>query len=210
MSANLEESLFLPGPAGRLEAMWWPSEPKSAIAAVICHPHPLQGGTMNNKVVTTLTRVWRDAGIATLRFNFRGTGASEGVHDEGRGEIEDLKSALRWLKNEHGVTEVVLAGFSFGAWVAAATGSAPLPEGLVLQRLVLVAPPVQYLGFEALQPPAATLVFQGEQDDVVEPEAVYAWVASRSRPPALLRFPDSGHFFHGRLTALKAELAARI
>lgn len=210
MPASPEERVVIAGPAGSLEAMWCPSEAKTGIAAVICHPHPLQGGTMDNKVVTTLARTWRDADVPTLRFNFRGTGRSEGLHDEGRGETDDLRAVLVWLKNEQGVTAVVLAGFSFGAWVAAATASAPLPEGLQLHQLVLVAPPVQYVGFEALQPPAGTLVFQGDDDEVVEPAAVHAWVASRLLPPVLLRFPDTGHFFHGRLTALKAELSARI
>jgi alpha/beta superfamily hydrolase len=210
MPARLEVPVSITGPAGRLEAMWCPSESKTATAAVICHPHPLQGGTMDNKVVTTLARTWRDADVPTLRFNFRGTGRSEGLHDEGRGEVDDLRAVLSWLKNEQGVTDVVLAGFSFGAWVAAAAGSSPLPTGLHLRQLVLVAPPVQYLGFDGLQPPAGTLVFQGDADDVVDPEAARAWAASRSLPPVLLRFPDTGHFFHGRLTALKAELSARI
>ena len=156
-------------------------------------------------MVTTLARTWRDAGHATLRFNFRGTAGSAGVHDEGRGEIDDLLAVLDWLRKKHGLHELDLAGFSFGAWVAAAT-SVRLPAGL-LRQLVLVAPPVQYEGFTALVPPAQTLVFQGDDDDVVDPAAVADWVASRPQPPRLVRFAATGHFFHGRLTALKAELA---
>ena len=210
LSTVTELSVFLPGPAGRLEAIWTPSVTSSGRAAVICHPHPLYGGTMSNKVVTTLARVWREAGVATLRFNFRGVGASAGVHDEGRGEQDDLRAVLLWLRDTQGITEVAVAGFSFGAWVACAVVDAGLPPELRLTKLVLVAPPVQYSGFAELQPPADTLVLQGDDDDIVAPAAVAAWVASRRSPPVLLRFSQAGHFFHGRLAALKAELAARI
>lgn len=205
MTAATEEKVSIPGPAGLLEAMWWPSAAKNPRVAVICHPHPLQGGSMDNKVVTTLARTWRDAGHATLRFNFRGTAGSAGVHDEGRGEIDDLLAVLDWLRTQQDLHELDLAGFSFGAWVAAAAAQR-LPAGL-LRQLVLVAPPVQYEGFSALPPPSSTLVFQGDDDDVVDPAAVADWVASRPQPPRLIRFAGTGHFFHGRLTALKAELA---
>jgi hypothetical protein len=209
MSFSAEQPFYIAGPAGRLEAIWCPSTPKNTVVAVICHPHPLHGGTMGNKVVTTLVRTWRDKGVATLRFNFRGTGNSEGVHDQGVGEIDDLLAVLRWLLVEQGMKTLDLAGFSFGAWVSAAA-SARVPQGLFLRRLVLVAPPVQYAGFAALQLPPQTLVMQGDADDVVDPAAVFAWAASRTNVPELVRFPDAGHFFHGRLGGLKAELAARL
>lgn len=208
-NAHAEQAIYIAGPAGRLEAMWGPSESQSRCVAVICHPHPLHGGTMDNKVVTTLARAWRDAGVATVRFNFRGTGSSEGVHDQGVGEIDDLLAVLQWLQEAHGVQYLDLAGFSFGAWVSAAC-SLRLPPELLLKRLVLVAPPVQYTGFESLAVPAGTVVMQGEADEVVDPAAVYAWVASRALPPELVRFPETGHFFHGRLMDLKAELSARL
>lgn len=209
MLAPAEQPVFIPGPAGRLEAAWAAQAEADGRAAVICHPHPLQGGNMNNKVVTTLARVWRDRGVSTLRFNFRGVGASEGLHGRGIGEIDDLLAALQWLRSEQGLQRVSLAGFSFGAWIAAAT-TPRLPPTLQLERLVLVAPPVQYEGFADLQLPPGTLVLQGEADEVVEPEAVYAWASSRRPAPEVVRFPETGHFFHGRLTALKAELAARL
>lgn len=209
MPVSAESALYITGPAGRLEAMWWPSSPENTAVAVICHPHPLHGGTMENKVVTTLMRLWRDKGVATLRFNFRGTGSSEGVHDQGVGEIDDLLAVVQWLEREQGMRTLDLAGFSFGAWVCAAA-SARIPPGVSLRRLVLVAPPVQYTGFEALQVPDQTLVMQGDADEVVDPLAVHAWVDSRGQKPVLVRFPGTGHFFHGRLGALKAELAARI
>lgn len=208
MVVAVEQPVFIPGPAGRLEAMWMPVPESGDRAAIICHPHPLQGGTMTNKVVTTLTRAWRDAGWATLRFNFRGTGASEGQHAHGVGEVDDLLVVMEWLRQQ-GVTSIALSGFSFGAWVAAA-GAARMPSGLGLAWLVLVAPPVQYSGFDTIDVPAGTIVMQGGEDEVVDPEAVRAWVDSRSLPPELIRFDEAGHFFHGRLTTLKAELAARL
>lgn len=209
MPANDESLLAIPGPVGRIEAIWSPSYANAALAAVICHPHPLHGGTMGNKVVSTLARTWRDAGVATLRFNFRGVGASEGRHADGVGEVDDLLAVLAWLQREQGVATVALAGFSFGAWVAAA-GASRLPAALQLDRLVLVAPPVQYPGFAGLQPPPGSLVLQGDADEVVDPAAVAAWVASRAAPPELRIFAGAGHFFHGRLGELKAELAARL
>ena len=209
MSVAVEHAVVIPGPAGDLQAMWGAGTAGDGRVAVVCHPHPLHGGSMDNKVVTTLLRTWRDAGVATLRFNFRGTGASAGVHDEGRGEIDDLLAVVAWLRDLQGCHRLQLAGFSFGAWVAAAA-AARLPRDVRLERLVLVAPPVQYEGFAALAVPAGTLVVQGEADDVVDPAAVRAWVASRPLPPELLSFAEAGHFFHGRLTELKAALTARL
>lgn len=214
MSVPAEQALVIPGPAGALEARFTPAVPGAAgaaaapgRAAVFCHPHPLHGGSMDNKVVTTLCRDWRDHGLPVVRFNFRGTGRSEGVHDQGRGEVDDLRAVLAWLKAQ-GSTKVLIGGFSFGAWVAAA--AAVDLERLALERLVLVAPPVQYPGFAGLQPPAGTLVAMADDDEVVDAAAVAAWVASRQAPPELIRLDKAGHFFHGRLGVLKAELAARL
>jgi len=209
MPPSPDTALVIPGPAGGLEARWWPAEIPTSRAAVVCHPHPLHGGTMDNKVVTTLVRTFRDAGLSVLRFNFRGTGGSAGSHDQGRGEIDDLLAVLDWLQVEQGVSAVSVAGFSFGAWVSAAA-TERWPALLRLEHLVLVAPPVQYPGFDRLQPPAGTLVLMGDKDDVVEPDAMQAWAISRQPPCELKIFPGAGHFFHGRLTDLKAELAARL
>lgn len=208
MAQHIEQKLFIEGPVGQLEAIWSPTDSNTTRAAVICHPHPLHGGTMSNKVVTTLARTWRDAGVSTLRFNFRGVGASAGVHDHGVGESDDLLAVLDWLQQQ-GVRQLDLAGFSFGSWVAASTVSR-LPAVFTLGRLVLIAPPVQYEGYGAVQPPAGTLVFQGDADDVVDPVDVQAWVVSRQSPPEFFCFAGAGHFFHGRLTELKEALAVRL
>lgn len=207
MSVVPDVALMLPGPAGLLEAAWTGTDHAASVAAVVCHPHPLHGGSMNNKVVTTVARAFRDAGLPVLRFNFRGTGNSQGVHDEGRGEVDDLLAVMDWLRREKGIGGIWLAGFSFGAWVAAAA-TQRWPDGLQLQRLVLVAPPVHYVGFETLQPPPGTVVLMGDQDEVVEPEAMRQWAESRQPPCQLKIFHGAGHFFHGRLADLKAELAA--
>lgn len=207
MSSPPDVALMIPGPAGPLQASWQPAEGAASPVAVVCHPHPLHGGTMNNKVVTTVARAFRDAGCSVLRFNFRGTGNSGGAHDHGRGEVEDLLAVLAWLQDTQGVRQVRLAGFSFGAWVCAAA-STRWPHDLMLETLVLIAPPVHYEGFAAVQPPAGTVVVMGDQDEVVDPEAMRQWALSR-RPPCVLKvFQGAGHFFHGRLTDLKAELAA--
>lgn len=209
MSSGPEVAVMIPGPAGFLEARWSPAIPAAREAVVVCHPHPLHGGTMDNKVVTTLARTFRDAGLPVLRFNFRGTGASTGVHDLGRGEVDDLLAVLGWLQDEHGVRQVRLTGFSFGSWVCADV-TRRWPAGLELVQLVLVAPPVHYEGFARLQPPPGTLVLMGDQDEVVDPVAMQSWAESRHPPCELKIFHGAGHFFHGRLTDLKAELAARL
>lgn len=206
MPSHAEVDLMIPGPAGGLQAVWQPADTPSAHVAVVCHPHPLHGGTMNNKVVTTIARAFRDQGFPVLRFNFRGAGSSEGVHDHGRGEVDDLLAVLAWLRQSQQALQVSLAGFSFGAWVCAAA-SARWPRDLRLERLLLVAPPVHYEGFQRLQTPPGTVVMMGDQDEVVEPDAMQDWATSRQEPCRLQVFSGAGHFFHGRLAELKAEVA---
>lgn len=207
MPSHAEITLMIPGPAGRLQAAWQPADTASAQVAVVCHPHPLHGGTMDNKVVTTVARAFRDRGYPVLRFNFRGTGDSEGVHDHGRGEVDDLLAVLDWLRESQQTAQVSLAGFSFGAWVCAAASTC-WPRDLQLERLLLVAPPVHYEGFQQLQTPAGTVVMMGDQDEVVDPGAMRAWAGSRREPCRLQVFPGAGHFFHGRLAELRAEVAS--
>lgn len=206
-----EHPLEISGPAGRLEAvLTMPGDAASLRrVAVVCHPHPLQAGTMDNKVVTTLVRLFRDRGLPALRFNFRGVGASEGVHDHARGEVDDLAAVLAWAKAE-GAEQVILAGFSFGSFIAASGVARMAGLGLGLERLVLVAPPVHHYPFADLVIPPGTLVAQGDADEVVPPDEVFAWVASLNPPPVLIRLEGCGHFFHGRLTELKNGLAAHL
>lgn len=201
--------LLVDGPAGQLEARL--EAPRGADAGadlVICHPHPLHGGTMNNKVVHTLARAARDEGLRAVRFNFRGVGASGGVHDDGRGEVDDLLAVVAALAAEPRPRRCLLAGFSFGAWVAAAGAVRLQARGRAPGGLLLVAPPVQYPGFAGLPVlPAPLLVLQGEEDDVVDPAAVARW-QSTGQPAGHLQTFAAGHFFHGVLPELKDAVAA--
>jgi len=198
---RLARRYALAGPAGAIEvASAWPEAPRRGMA-LICHPHPLFGGTMDNKVVTTLERVFLELGLKTLRFNFRGVGASAGVHDNGVAEGDDVAALVAWLRAVLPDHALWLAGFSFGSHVAARMARA---VGAV--QLVSIAPPVTKWDFDAISPGCPWLVVQGEQDEVVEPEAVYRWAAARPDPPTLIRMADTSHFFHGRLVELRQHL----
>ena len=197
-------NLILPGPAGLLEAATNVPEPAAARAgvAVICHPHPLQGGTMHNKVVTTLERSLRELGLATVVFNFRGTGASQGAFDDGIGETEDLIAVAHWAQHVRPRDALWLAGFSFGSYVAARAASQ-----LPVRQMISVAPPVRRWDFSQLASPLCPwLVVQGEADEIVDAQAVYAWVAAQPEPPTLVRMPETSHFFHRRLLDLRGVI----
>ncbi len=193
---------IIDGPAGRLEALI--EEPAAGVplrfSAVVCHPHPLFGGTLHNKVVHTLARSLRDGGAVTLRFNFRGVGASEGSHDEGVGESADALAAVAWARARWPSVPLLLAGFSFGAAVAIRAAAAADPLWLIS-----VAPAVDRVSFAGLEMPQCDwLIVQGSADEIVAPESVRSW-AARMAPQARVRMlPGVGHFFHGRLHELQA------
>lgn len=191
------------GPAGKLQvAIGTPTGPDRNAVGIICHPHPLHGGTMYNKVVTTLAKAFQGLGLTTVRFNFRGVGESQGEFDHGRGEVEDLMAVVQWLQREMGQQELWLAGFSFGAYIAA-SGAVRLP----VKKLVTVAPPVEHFPMRDLPPILCDWVLvQGEKDDVVPPDAVLTWAESRLPPPKILRFAEADHFFHGQLGELRVRV----
>jgi alpha/beta superfamily hydrolase len=194
-------TLLLPGPAGAIELHCAvPDAAKvRAGAAVIAHPHPLQGGTMHNKVVTMLERALLELGLATVRFNFRGVGRSQGVHDGGIGETDDLVAIAAWLKSARAVDALWLAGFSFGSYVTLRAAPRVDPR-----QLVLVAPPVGRWDFTDLAPPTCPwLIVQGDEDDVVDARAVAEWAAGLGPSVQLVRMPETGHFFHRRLVDLR-------
>lgn len=172
--------------------------------AIICHPHPVYGGSMDNKVVHTLCRAWRDQGVCCLRFNFRGVGKSEGVFDNGHGEYLDLSSIFDFVKTRFGQDKkIILAGFSFGAYIAAKYASINH-----VNALVLVAPPVQYIDFVKSNVfTSHTLIVQGDADEVVNVDSVTNWFNQDryelSSVVELKILKDASHFFHGRLTELK-------
>ena len=189
------------GPAGRIEcAIDSPAAPARG-TAVVCHPHPQQGGTMDNKVVQTLARAFVQLGWRSVRFNFRGVGASEGGWDDGVGEVDDALAVIDAFRAPAGAPALpfMLAGFSFGGFVAAAAASR-LPDGAKPQRLVLVGTKTQKQ--QVPKVPADTLVIHGETDDVVPVSAALDWARPQSLP--VLVFPGVGHFFHGQLGLLKA------
>jgi len=202
------QTLTITGPAGALEALTaCPARGGSAGAvfrptAVILHPHPLHGGTMQNKVVHTLARAFNELGVASVRFNFRGVGASAGSFAHGVGETEDALAVIEWVRAQRPGAAVWLAGFSFGAYVALRTAQRANVAGLIT-----VAPAVHLYDFSTLSIPSCPwLLIQGEADEVVPVEAVRAWLSGIAPRPQTLFLPGASHFFHGRLNDLKAAL----
>jgi uncharacterized protein len=195
LTPRTSERETIDGPAGALEIVVnVPPAPPSGIA-LVAHPHPLQGGTLDNKVVQTLAKTFFALGYAAVRFNFRGVGMSAGVFDEGRGETDDALAALAHARRRFGeALPVALAGFSFGAFV-----QSRVAQRIAAERLVLVAPAVQRFAVETV--PADTIVIHGEQDDVVPLADALAWARPQQLP--IIVFPGCGHFFHGRLTQLQ-------
>ena len=199
-----DATVLLPGPVGVLEAAVEFPEVADARRgiAVVCHPHPLHGGTMHNKVVTMLARSLRELGLIVVRFNFRGVGESAGEYDEGRGETLDLLAVAEWVRRHRPDDAFWLAGFSFGSYVAL-LGARHLP----IKQMISIAPPVGRWDFSAaLAPPCPWLVVQGEDDDVVDPQAVYDWIDAMDDKPALVRMPETGHFFHRRMMDLRGAI----
>jgi alpha/beta superfamily hydrolase len=185
------------GPVGELECAI--DAPQGTVhgLALLCHPHPLHGGTMDNKVVVTLARAFVQCGWRAVRFNFRGIGGSGGTWDEGRGEIDDALAVAQTLRQ--GSEALALAGFSFGGHVAAQAAAA-----LAAETLVLIAPATQ--SFTVAPVPKGTLVIHAEADEVVPLAATLDWARPQSQPVVVV--PGGGHFFHGQLSLLK-ELVVR-
>ncbi len=191
-------TLAIAGPAGAIECAIDVPDGDAAVlgVAVLCHPHPQHGGTMDNKVVQTMARAVVARGWRAVRFNFRGVGASQGGWDEGRGEVDDALAVIDALR-EPGLP-LALGGFSFGGFVAA-QAAARLPEGGRTAPLLLIAPAVTNFSV----PPVSqhSLVVHGEADDVVPLAAVLAWARPQALPVTVV--PGAGHFFHGQLPLLK-------
>jgi alpha/beta superfamily hydrolase len=188
--------LAVAGPAGSLECAIDAPAGDARGVAVICHPHPVHGGTMDNKVVVTLARAFLQLGFRTVRFNVRGIGASQGAWDEGRGEIDDALAVIAAQRDA--ALPFMLAGFSFGAYVAS-EAAARLPDADKPQRMVLVGPSTQKQQMPPV--PADTVVVHGEADEVVPLSATLDWARPQTLPVIVL--PGVGHFFHGQITLLK-------
>lgn len=203
-----EESFMIPGPVGTLQATLHQGNGEGAFAdrqwlVILCHPHPVHGGTMDNKVVTTLMRVYRDLGVHVLRFNFRGVGKSEGSFADAIGELDDLRAVISWSTQQLPESKLMLGGFSFGSSIAAQVSYEV--DGLV--HLVLVAPPIErYPYARDNRFTCATCLIQGDKDERVFAQGVYEWVANLNGDVELLRYPEAGHFFHGYLANIKNDL----
>ena len=195
--------LLVAGPAGAIEcAIDTPAEEVRGVA-VVCHPHPQHGGTMDNKVAQTLARALVQLGWRSVRFNFRGVGASEGGWDEGRGEIDDALAVIAAQRDPS--LPLLLAGFSFGAYVAS-HAAVRLPDDAKPRRLVLVGPSTQKQAMPTVPPDA--VVIHGEADEVVPLAATLDWARPQSLP--VIVFPGVGHFFHGQLALLKNVLVRQL
>jgi alpha/beta superfamily hydrolase len=196
------EVLTVAGPAGPLETrLEFPDEaPETpAVFGVACHPHPLYGGTMDNKVTHVLARSMNECGAPCFRFNFRGVGASAGSFDNGRGEAGDLAAVVAEGRRRFPGAALWLGGFSFGAFVALKGA-----ETLQPAKLVAVAPPVARFELgSVVHPHCDWMLVQGDADDVVPPDAVLSWADRQTRKPRLHVLAGAGHFFHGRLHELK-------
>lgn len=206
MRAPRTERVTIAGSAGDLEAIVESrAEPSAADEAaiprfgIVCHPHPLYGGTLDNKVVYTLARAFVELGVPTIRFNFRGVGASSGRFDEGVGETADVLDVIAYGRERWPGASLWLAGFSFGGAVAVRAAAQARPE-----RLVVVAPGITRVAMQDVgSPPCPWLIIQGDADDVIEPGAVLEWARRQTGPPAVRLLPGAGHFFHGRLHELR-------
>ena len=205
-SSTQIQSLYLDGPAGRLEALLNAGKPGAAHAALVCHPHPLYGGTMHNKVVFHAMKALNGLGFPVLRFNFRGAGHSDGKHDEGRGEREDVHAALAWLDREFHLP-IVFAGFSFGASVGL---RACCPDARV-HALVSLGTPVEVEGrayqYNFLQACAKPKLFLSGAQDPFGPRETLEGVVMRAAPPKKLVFIEgAGHFFEKRLAEVRRHI----
>lgn len=196
-------SFFLDGPAGRLEALLNAGAERATHAALVCHPHPLFGGTLHNKVVFRAMKALNGSGFPVLRFNFRGAGLSAGEHDQGRGEVEDVRAALDWLDNEFHLP-IVFAGFSFGAWVGL---RAACPDVRVA-ALISLGTPMDVEGhaydYGFLRDCAKPKLFvSGARDEFGPLGEVERIVATAAEPKRLVRVPGADHFFEGRMPAVE-------
>ncbi|MEL6870685.1 MAG: alpha/beta fold hydrolase [Pseudomonadota bacterium] len=203
----LRDAVFVDGPAGKLELLVAEAAEADAPVAVICHPHPVHGGAMTNKVTHTLARAYERCGYHAVRFNFRGVGHSDGAFDDGVGELADLLAVMDWARAQFATEHVALGGFSFGAAMALHASAQR-----AVTRLILVAPPVGRILAPEARVPAGfpVLVVQGGADDVVDPEAVVTWVNDQAAGIELAWMEEAGHFFHGLLPDLRTLLIDHI
>lgn len=204
-----QATFLLGGPAGMLEVLAYnPSDHHQRDAVcLICHPHPVHGGTMHNKVVYTIASGLHELGVRTVRFNFRGVQKSQGVFAHAIGELDDLLAVYAWVKRVLPHTEIWLAGFSFGSLVAL-KATARIPE---VKQLITVAPPVGVSYFQDVPPVFCPwLLIQGEQDEIISSKTVFSWVETLEQKPVVINIAETGHFFHRKLHLIKHALCDQL
>ena len=208
MADIFHRSFFLAGPAGRLEAMLWTTAAANPdLVSVVCHPHPLFSGTMHNKVVFQAAKTLHRRAIPVLRFNFRGAGQSEGEHDKGHGERDDVRTALDYLATEFPGRAILLAGFSFGAWVGLRVGC----EDERVSALIGLGIPVNSFDLSFLRECVKPKLFvQGGNDQFASREKVEALYVTLPEPKNLVFVENADHFFTGKLEQMTAALGAWI
>jgi alpha/beta superfamily hydrolase len=202
----VHERATIAGPAGDLEARVETPQGVTQPSAfgVVCHPHPLFGGTLDNKVVYTLARSFHDLGMPTIRFNFRGVGKSAGSFADGVGETDDALAAIAFGRERWPGAALWLAGFSFGGAVAIRAAAVANPA-----RLVLVAPAIKRVSLEGVAVPAVPwLIVQGAADELVSAQDTIEWVKPLANPPQIVLLPGVEHFFHGKLNELRDAVTA--
>jgi uncharacterized protein len=204
MAEVFHRKFFLKGPTGRLEALLWTAPtPDPVLAAVVCHPHPLFGGTLHNKVVFQTAKTLQRRGIPVLRFNFRGAGMSEGGHDRGDGEADDVRAALDFLALEYRGRPILLAGFSFGAWVGLRVGC----EDTRVAEMIGLGLPVNDSDLSYLLDCVKPKFFiQGSRDQFGAREKVEGLFAEMQEPKRLVFIEGADHFFTGKLTEMAGAL----
>ncbi len=207
-SFPLQSTTFLlPGAVGDLEvAVDVCDAPSVKGVALLCHPHPLYGGTMHNKVITTAAKAFNLSNMHAVRFNYRGVGESEGEFGQVVGEVEDGRAVMDWIQSVLPDTPIYLLGFSFGSAVAAELARIYPPE--ILFSLAPAVHHYQFERFEDIRVP--WIVIQGEEDEVVPPQSVYDWVETMPQTIKLIKLSDTSHFFHRKLLDLRQLLLTEL
>lgn len=200
----MAEKIYFSSDGYQIEGLLERLSPEHGV--VITHPHPLYGGNMHNSVVETISRAYEEKGFTTLRFNFRGVGASQGKYDHGRGERTDVKAAITYLK-ELGIMNADLAGYSFGTWVSAGIGS----EYDSVRRMVMVSPPMAFLDFSGIEPAySLQLIISGQEDEIAPVETIRKWLSGKEDRVRMEVIAGADHFFSGHLEELAFILLSHL
>jgi len=206
---NTQQHILHKTPNGLLEVcVEKPDSPENVEGiGIVCHPHPLHGGTMNNKVVTTVAKAFREQNLISVRFNYRGVGLSEGKFDHTIGETIDTLNIIEWVSQEFTAQKIMLAGFSFGAYVSL---KAATTTNVTLSHVISIAPAVNHADFSQLIPACPWTVFIAENDNIVPAENILQWIDTLNKKPKVVFFPDSSHFFDGQLIKLKNTIKSTL